>query len=170
MEQQDQQEPSKPFWKTAMMWLVIGLPTASVFASMALVVIANRSGGADVVRDDVQRVSQIQTADLGPDEQARALGLSAVLRADEGVLEVIPATGDFHRQAPLRLVLQHPSRTQEDLELELAPAGAGWRAEQPLDDGHDWIVQLAPADGEWRLHGRLPKQQHATRLAPSLAP
>jgi len=170
MEQQDQQEAPKPFWKTAMMWLVIGLPTASVFASMALVVIASRSGGADVVRDDVQRVSQIQTADLGPDEQARALGLSAVLRSDEGVLEVIPATGDFRRQAPLRLVLQHPSRTQEDLELDLAPSDAGWRAEQALDDGHDWIVLLAPADGEWRLHGRLPKQQHATRLAPSLAP
>src|SRR5690606_30477357 len=64
MERQDPQEAPKPFWKTAMMWLVIGLPTASVFASMALVVIATRSGGADVVRDDVQRVSQIQTTDL----------------------------------------------------------------------------------------------------------
>lgn len=170
MERQDPQEAPKPFWKTAMMWLVIGLPTASVFASMALVVIATRSGGADVVRDDVQRVSQIQTTDLGPDEQARALGLSAVLRADEGVLEVIPATGDFARKTPLRLVLQHPSQTSADREFELAPSAAGWRAEQAIDDGHDWIVELSATDGGWRLHGRLSKQQHATRLAPSLAP
>jgi len=160
---------SKPFWKTPLMWLVVGLPLASIVAGVALVVIAVRSGGADVVRDDVRRVSQIQTTDLGPDAQARVLGLSAVLRADEGILEIIPVTGDFHRQAPLRLVLQHPSRAQEDVEVELAPASTGWRAEQPLDDGHDWIVQLAPADGEWRLHGRLPKQQHAARLAPSLS-
>ncbi|HRN62359.1 MAG TPA: FixH family protein [Luteimonas sp.] len=165
----DQQEENRPFWKTGIMWLVIGLPLASVFAGMALVIIATRSGGADVVRDDVRRVSQIQTTDLGQDQQARTLGLSAVLRAEDGVLEVIPVTGDFRRTAPMKLVLQHPSRTQEDVEIELAPSDTGWRAERPLDDSHDWVVQMAPVDGEWRLHGRLPKQQHATRLAPSLA-
>ena len=82
---------------------------------------------------------------------------------------MVPATGEFARKAPLRLLLQHPSRTAADLELELAPTAAGWRAEQAIDDGHDWIVELSAADGGWRLHGRLPKQQHATRLAPSLA-
>ncbi|WP_298580102.1 FixH family protein [uncultured Luteimonas sp.] len=159
----------QPFWKTPIMWLVIGLPLASVVAGVALVIIASRSGGSDVVSEEVRRVSQIQTADLGPDAQARQLGLSAVLRADEGVLEVIPATGEFERDAPLRVVLQHPSRGSEDLALELAPSETGWRLQRELDDGHDWIVELAPADGSWRLHGRLPRQQHATRLAPSLA-
>ncbi|WP_202844825.1 FixH family protein [Luteimonas saliphila] len=158
----------KPFWKLPIMWLVIGLPLASVVAGISLLVIATRSGGSDSVRDDVQRVSQIQTANLGPDENARALGLSAVLRADEGVLEVIPATGEFARRATLRLVLQHPSRSAEDLEADLPPSATGWRTEQAIDDGHDWIVELSAADGSWRLRGRLPKQQHAARLAPSL--
>ena len=121
------------------------------------------------VAEDVRRVSQIQTTDLGPDAQARELGLSAVLRADEGVLEVIPATGEFDRTAPLRLALQHPSRGSEDLTLDLPPSDTGWRLQRELDHGHDWIVELAPGDGAWRLHGRLPRQQLATRLAPSLA-
>jgi len=159
----------KPLWKTPVMWLVIGLPLVAVIAGVSLVVIAVRSGGADVVRDDVRRVSQIQTTDLGPDQQARALGLSAVLRIDEGVIEVIPVTGDFARKAPLRLLLQHPAQTAGDIQLELAATDAGWRLEQAIDDGHDWIVELSAGDGSWRLHGRLPKQQHATRLAPSLA-
>jgi len=159
----------KPLWKTPVMWLVIGLPLVAVIAGVSLVVIAVRSGGADVVRDDVRRVSQIQTTDLGPDQQARALGLSAVLRIDEGVIEVIPVTGDFARKAPLRLLLQHPAQTAGDIQLELAATDAGWRLEQAIDDGHDWIVELSAGDGGWRLHGRLPKQQHATRLAPSLA-
>lgn len=162
-------KPKQPFWKTPIMWLVIGLPLASVVAGVTLVVIASRSGGSDVVSDEVRRVSQIQTADLGPDAQARELGLSAVLRADEGVLEVIPATGEFERDATLRVVLQHPSRGSEDVALELAPSETGWRLRRELDDSHDWIVELAPVDGGWRLHGRLPRQQHATRLAPSLA-
>ncbi len=159
----------QPFWKTPIMWLVIGLPLLSVVAGVSLVIIATRSGGTDVVSDDVRRVSQIQTADLAPDAQARTLGLSAVLRADEGVLEVIPATGEFDRAAPLRLVLQHPSRGSEDLSLELPPSDTGWRLQRELDHDHDWIVELAPGDGAWRLHGRLPRQQLATRLAPSLA-
>lgn len=159
----------KPLWKTPVMWLVIGLPLVAVIAGVSLVVIAVRSGGADVVRDDVRRVSQIQTTDLGPDQQARALGLSAVLRIDEGVIEVIPVTGDFAHKAPLRLLLQHPAQTAGDIQLELAATDAGWRLEQAIDDGHDWIVELSAGDGGWRLHGRLPKQQHATRLAPSLA-
>ena len=164
----DAQRPG-PFWKTPLMWLVIGLPLASVVAGIALVVIASRSGGTDVVRDQVRRVSQIQTADIGPDARARSLGLSAVLRAGDDVLEVIPATGEFARTAPLRLLLQHPSREAEDVELELVPRDTGWRAGHTLDTGHDWVVQLAPSDGAWRLHGRLPRAQQAARLAPSLA-
>ena len=159
----------QPFWKTPIMWLAIGLPLLSVVAGVTLVIIATRSGGSDVVIDDVRRVSQIQTTDLGPDAQARNLGLSAVLRADDGVVEVIPATGEFARDTPLRVVLQHPSRGSEDLALELAPSETGWRLQRELEHGHDWIVELSPADGSWRLHGRLPREQYATRLAPSLA-
>jgi uncharacterized protein len=162
-------DEKKPFWKVPMMWLVIGLPLASVVAGLSLLFIAIRSGGADVVRDDVQRVSQIQTTDLGPDEAAMELRLSAVLRADEGVVDVIPATGDFPRNAAMQLVLEHPTRATDEVQLELAPSDTGWRAEFAVDDSHDWIVQLAPADGAWRLRGRLPRQQHATRLAPALA-
>jgi len=158
----------KPWWKMPVMWLVIGLPLASVVAGLGLVVIAARSGGADVVRDDVRRVSQIQTADLGPDARARSLALSAVLSLDEGEVRVIPATGEFETGQPLRLVLQHPSRGAEDIELELPPVETGWQARQAVDDSHDWQVQLTPADGSWRLQARLPRGQHAVRLAPSL--
>ena len=161
--------PKQPFWKTPIMWLVVGLPLASVVAGVTLVIIATRSGGTDVVNDDVRRISQIQTTDLAPDALARRLNLSAVLRADEGVLEVIPATGEFERDAPLRVLLQHPSQGSEDLTLELAPSETGWRLQQAIEHGHDWIVELSPADGSWRLYGRLPRQQFATRLAPSLS-
>ncbi len=159
----------KPFWKTPMMWLVLGLPAASVVAGITLVVIAVRSGGTDVVRDDVQRVSQIQTANLGPDTVATELGLSAVVRLDEaGFVEIIPVTGDFPSDQPLRLVLQHPTRAGEDVQFDMTPGGNGWRNDSEIDGSHDWILQVSPPDGSWRLQGRLPKQQMAARVAPSL--
>ena len=158
----------KPFWREPMVWLVFGLPLASVVAGVSLVVTAVRSGGADTVSDDVQRVAQIQTSNLGPDSLASQRKLSAVLRADDGVLEILPATGDFDRKQPLRLTLLHPSQASADQQVELAPTARGWQAESSLDPSHDWVLQLQSVDGSWRLRGRLRGQQHAARLAPSV--
>lgn len=163
-------ETPRPFWKPGILWLVIGLPLASIVAGIGLLVVATRSGGTDVVPEQVRRVSQIQTTDLGPDSTAARLGLSAVLRAQDGMIELIPVSGDMSNDAPLRLSLQHPSRSRDDLELALSPMEGVWRASHAIDHDHDWIVRLAAADGRWRLHGRLPRQQHATRLAPSIGP
>lgn len=159
----------KAFWREPMVWLVFGLPLASIVAGVALVAIAVRSGGADTVSDQVQRVAQVQTADLSMDSVASRRKLSAVLRAQDGVIEVLPATGDFDRARPLRLVLTHPSQARADLRIELAPSTLGWRAQTALDSSHDWSLQLLPADSSWRLRGRLLKQQHAARLGPAVA-
>ena len=151
------------------MWLVIGLPLASIIAGVGLVIIAVNSGGADVVTDKVDRVAQIQTTDLGPDQQAKRMGLSVVLRLDKGAVEVIPVTGEFDRKASLELKVLHPSQQQQDRTLTLAPGGMGWRQDLPeFDGGHDWNLQLAPKDGHWRLKGRLPREQQAARLAPAI--
>ncbi|WP_411833230.1 FixH family protein [Pseudoxanthomonas mexicana] len=162
-------EPKSSFWREPMAVLVAGLPLLSIVAGVGLVIIAIRAGGADVVTDRVQRVSQIQTTDLGPDERARLDRLSAVVRIDGAHVEVRPVTGEYAAQAPLQLTLLHPVRAAEDVRLELLPAEGGWRAEAAIDPGHDWNLQLAPADGRWRLLGRLPREQQAARLAPALA-
>lgn len=160
---------TKSFWREPMVWLVIGLPLASVVAGVGLVIVASRSGSSDSLTDNVQRVAQIQTTDLGPDNVAETRKLSAIMRIEEGMLEVIPVTGEFDRKAPLRLTLLHPVQKQGDRVLELLPSARGWALQASLDDAHDWKLQLQPVDAGWRLKGRLPKQQHAARLAPSVA-
>ena len=158
----------KSLWRMPIMWLVVGLPLASIIAGVGLVITAVNTGGADSVTDKVDRMSQIQTTDLGPDNQAQVLKLSAIMRVDGGMVEVLPVTGEFKRNAPLRLSLEHPLQAQEDRVLELKPSVHGWQVEADIDETHDWRLQLTPADTQWRLKGRLPKQQHATRLAPSV--
>ena len=158
----------KSIWRMPVMWLVVGLPLASIIAGVGLVITAVNTGGADSVTDKVDRMSQIQTTDLGPDNQAQVLKLSAIMRVDGGMVEVLPVTGEFKRNAPLRLSLAHPLQAQEDRVLELKPSVHGWQVEADIDETHDWRLQLTPADTQWRLKGRLPKQQHATRLAPSV--
>ena len=91
----------RPFWREPMMWLVIGLPLLSVVAGVLLLTLAVRDS-SDSVGDLVQRTAQIQVSDLSPDARARDLRLSAIVRIDEGYVEVLPVTGDFDRTRPLR--------------------------------------------------------------------
>lgn len=154
-------------WRNPVMWLVVGLPMLSVVAGVSLVVVANRDT-VDAMPDHVRRTAQIQVADVGPDAQAQRAGLTAIVRSDGGVLEVLPVTGEFDRARPLRIALLHPTRAAEDVTLELGPVDTGWRVRADIDPTHDWNVRLEAADGRWRLLGRLPKGQQAAHLRPAL--
>jgi hypothetical protein len=158
-------------WRQPVVWLMVALVLAAVGGGISLVVIASGDGATDAVADDVRRTAQVQTVDLSPDEVARERGLSAVVRMDAGqeLVQVLPVSGDFDRAAPLRLKLEHPTRAAADRELVLQPGELGWSGEAVLEGGHDWLVELGPADGEWRLQGRLPKGQRAAHLHPALA-
>lgn len=158
----------RPFWREPMMWLVIGLPLASVVAGVILVGLATRDS-SDAVGDVVQRTAQIQVSDLSPDARARDLGLSAIIRVDEGYVEVLPVTGQFDRAQPLRIVLRHPSLAASDLELRAAPAENGWRAEAAVGLDNDWKLELMPEGLPWRLQGRLPKGQRAAHVKPAFS-
>jgi hypothetical protein len=153
-----------------MMWLVIALPIVAVVAGVTLIVVSVRSGSVDAVIDPVQRTAQIQVSELGPDQRAGTLKLSAVLRVGNGMVELLPVSGDFARDQPLTLVMSHPSQAAQDRTLTLAPSELGWRAAIELQDDHDWLLRLTPIDGSWRLRGRLPTGQRAAHLGPALAP
>ena len=161
-------DKKRPFWREPMMWLVLGLPAASVVAGVILVSLAARDS-SDAVGDVVTRTAQIQMSDLSPDARARDLRLSAIVRVDEGFLEVLPVTGEFQRQQPLRLVLRHPTLAASDLELHADPADNGWRAQAELPLDHDWKLELMPEGMPWRLQGRLPAGQRAAHVKPALS-
>ncbi|MET0808285.1 MAG: FixH family protein [Pseudoxanthomonas sp.] len=170
---QDNPAPAKPRtspWRQPVMWLVIGLPLASVVAGIIMFIVAGGSDAIDTSPDQVRRTAQIQTTDLGPDQVASAEKLSAIVRLDpeKKQVEVLPVSGDFERNVPLRLALAHPTRAELDVELLLQPTELGWRTASGLDSSHDWNIRLGPADGHWRLQGRLPRGQLATNLQPRL--
>lgn len=151
-----------------MVWLMLGLPAASVVAGVGLVVAAVRSGGADEVSDKVQHTAQVQVAELGPDARAQVMQLSALLRLEDAAVEVLPVNGTFTRDQALQLTLSHPTDATRDRQMILRPSGSGWRLATDIRAGHDWIAQLASADGQWRIRGRIKAGQRATYLRPAL--
>ena len=155
-------------WREPMVWLVAGLPLAAVIGSIALVIVAVRSGNDDAIYDQVQRTGQAQVADLDADTRAGELKLNAVVQIDKGTLRVFPAGGAFARNEPLHLTLIHPQHQASDRSVDLQPDPTGWHAELTLDGGNDWIVHVTDQAVTWRLRGRLLKGQRAAHLGPSL--
>lgn len=160
--------PSSP-WRQPVVWLAVALVAAAVAGGVTMVIIAGGAGNNDAVPDQVQRTAGAQVADTDADEFAQHHGLSAIVRVDAkgGTVQVLPVTGDFDRARPLRLALHHPVREAEDQVLDLAASGPGWQVAARIDGSHDWNLQLAPEDGQWRLRGRLPRGQLAARVAPA---
>ena len=163
----------RPAWREPMVWLVALIPLAAIAGTLWMVLAASDAPGTDdAVADPVRRTAQVQQVDLGPDARADALRLSAVIRRSargkSQVIEVLPVDGDFGDAGVLSLALRHPARADADRALLLRRTDSGWRGEADFDVGHDWIMQLTPADGSWRLQGRWPARQQATYLRPAL--
>lgn len=159
--------------RNPVLWLVVGLPALVVVAGLATLYIAISHGGSDAIPDEVRHTAQIQTAELGPDQRAAALKLSAVFSVQKDHLEVLPASGPLVddkalRAQPLRLLLAHPTDGAKDIELKLLPTATGWRVDHALDIGNDWRIQLQPEGAAWRLQGRLPAGQRGVLLTPAL--
>lgn len=166
--------PARGAWREPMVWLVAAFPVSAVIASFVLLAAAARSSGTDdAVGDSVRRTAQVQVADIGPDARARQLGLQAIARVDGETLWVLPVAGSFDHDEALLLTLRHPTHAGRDRSLRLQPQREGWGIGTtprfaPLDMRHDWNVQLAPADGRWRLQGRWTAGTQAVHLGPAL--
>jgi hypothetical protein len=150
-----------------MVWLMVGLPLASVITGVMLLATAIRSS-ADEVDDQVRHRAQAQVSELAPDERAATLQLAALLQIRPGRVELLPVSGALPRKQTLQLSLRHPTDSAQDRVILLTPTPAGWGADVQVSRAHDWLLRLAPGNNEWRLVGRLPMRDGAARLGPAL--
>lgn len=154
---------ARPWYREPMLALVWGLPLAAVVAGIATLVIAARTSDEGDAR--VRRVAQTQTADLAPDRAAARLGLAAVATLDgEGVVHVVLDAAQPGADT-LLLSLRHGTDPRRDRDVTLSRVeGAQYAGllSGPLLAGA-YNAELAPADGDWRLVGRL--EDGAARIA-----
>jgi len=154
-------------------WLVVILPLTSVVAGIATLVIALRAGSSDAVIDPVQRTAQIQQRDLAADRRTRAFALRAQLlrSGDAGSGVVVQIDGALPPAESLQLTLAHPLAGSLDQHIDLRQDGQRrYIGDDAIDASHDWNIQLAPADGSWRLVGRLVQERDTLELHPALGP
>ncbi|WP_157971337.1 hypothetical protein [Dyella sp. C9] len=154
-------------WREPMVWMLVGLPIASVAIGFALLFAAVRPGREDMdTAIHVTRVGKLLVA-ARPNAAAvdiRTAGL--VLRTKGDMIEAVPMDGDFPRGGKLTLKLSVADASVPPRTYELSPSELGWRGVGGLDARHDWTVELAPESAAWLLHGHWARDARSIRLMP----
>lgn len=151
-----------------MMWLVIGIPVASILAGIAMIAIASRAS-VDHVAEPFRRTGQVQTVELTRDHRARELGVAATLAfAPDGRRVVVEL--ERAEAAVLELQLVHPIERRQDRQLRLvavAPNRFEGALAAPLAPAR-WDLELTDLGQTWRIVGQLEAGRDRARLVPAL--
>lgn len=154
-------------WQEPMVWLMVGIPAATVVAGLATLAIAVRSGAMDTVPSSVQRVAQAQVLDSAADDLAASKDYRGFLLLDHSTsawkvsLKTVPA--DLGVSA-VRVLFVHPTLAASDVGIELS-AGEG-ALQNALDFTPQQII-VTDAAGTWRLVGSY-SNRSAITLTPAL--
>jgi uncharacterized protein len=154
-------------WREPMVWMLVGLPLASVVIGFGLLFAAVRPGPEDM--ETVGKTTHVGRMLVSAEPRGDAADVAAgslVLRAKGDMFEALPVDGGFPRGGKLTLILSSPDQTDGTRIYQLSPSELGWRGVGSLDGNHEWLVQLAPDNAAWLLHGRWMPHASFIRLSP----
>ena len=115
---------SKPWYREPWPWFLMSLPTTAVIAGLTTVWIAYQSADGLVV-GDYYKAGLAVNQTLAREDTARALGITATLNTEHGVLTLSLAGKLKTYPEQLILTLAHPTRQGMDQILTLHHAGSG---------------------------------------------
>ena len=144
--------PVRPAWREPLVWLVVGIPAATVVAGAFTWWIAAQRADSNVADDYYKRGLAINRS-LERESRARALGLRAELTlAGENDLR-LRLTGGAVLPPAVTVLLTHPVRAEQDRKLTLErQADGGYRIVAPQVGAGSWDVSIEAQD--WRVAGR----------------
>lgn len=145
-------ETTRPPWREPLVWMVFGIPAATVVAGFATWWIAAQRADSNVAEDWYKRGLTINRS-LERESHAQARGLNAEIRlADANDLRVT-LTGTGPMPASIAVVLTHPVRAEQDRRVTLDRQADGtYRIVSPMVSGGRWDVAIEAED--WRVAGR----------------
>jgi len=146
---------SKPWYREPWPWFLISLPATAVIAGLTTVWLAYQSADGLVV-GDYYKAGLAVNQTLAREDTARALGVTATLNTENGMLALSLSGHLKSYPEQLILTLAHPTRQGMDQILTLQHTGSGhYRATLPAMHAGKWHVELADTASTWRLSGVL---------------
>ncbi len=148
-----------PWYKQFWPWVLIGLPSSVVVASVVTYFLA-LNGMDSVISKDYYKEGLAVNAELERDKKAAALGLSADVAIDGQKVRMTlsandPTTVKGLTGQPILLELENLSFQDKNLSATLIPVGDGvWQGQFPANTSQaTWLARVIGAD--WRISHRL---------------
>jgi hypothetical protein len=160
---------SDSWYKHRWPWLLMAGPATVLIAGFITMWISF-SGADALVVDDYYKQGKAINHDLRRDRVAASLGLSLSLRYDVAAGALVGQLRGTTNEAPLNLLLVHPTVPEKDIRLVATPDHSGvFAVALPLLERARWQVQMEDVARSWRLHGEwLWPLQTATDIQPAL--
>ena len=158
-----------PWYKHRWPWLLMAGPVAVLIAGFITLWISF-SGADALVVDDYYKQGKAINQDLRRDRIAASMGLSLSLRYDAAAGSLSGQLHGAKDDAPLNLLLVHPTVPEKDIRLIAKPDRSGvFSVALPLLERAQWQVQVEDTARSWRLHGEWAwPQQKSTDIRPAL--
>jgi uncharacterized protein len=153
--------------KEPMVWLMLGIPVLTAIAGFYTLHIAGLAKATDVVNIPVTRVAQIQDSNLSADMFAAKENIAAKLDVSSGYW-VVSSSNNLD-DSKLILALQHPVDKTQDIQLVLEKHGNRFINHSAVPKNNDWVLQLSDMNSQWRVVGRLHKQDDVANLKASVS-
>lgn len=164
--------PSSPeiWWKQPWPWIVIGLLTVTVVASIYTLYIA-ASTTDSLVADDYTKQGRGINQRLAKDKEAERLGVvlqTQWSRIDGDLIRIKVhfKAADTAALTPdyLKMQLAHPTLANRDISASLVQIAPGIYQTQISNLGNgNWHSAIEDANGRWRVRGRLEVTTEGTR-------
>lgn len=139
---------ASPWYRNRWPWILMSGPAAVLVAGAVTTWLAVASSDG-LVAEDYYRQGLAINKVLAREEAARALGISARVMVQSGVLQVT-----LSGEAPEALFahLAHATRSGYDHRLRLAPVGSGvYEAELPPLPAGRWRIAIEDPRATWRV-------------------
>ena len=164
--------PSSPeiWWKQPWPWIVIGLLTVTVVASMYTLYIAANTTDS-LVADDYTKQGKGINQRLAKDKEAERLGVvlqTEWTRVDGDLIRIKVhfKAADTAALTPdyLKMQLAHPTLANRDISASLVQIAPGIYQTQISNLGNgNWHSAIEDANGRWRVRERLEVTTEGTR-------
>ncbi|MEW5836992.1 MAG: hypothetical protein AB1832_18170 [Pseudomonadota bacterium] len=155
-------------WREPMVWMLIGLPLASVAIGFALLFAAvDHAGPVTDSPDKVTRLGHLQvSAEVAPRTGPAKPVTELILRHNGGMIEAVPTDARIARGGDLTVILTAQDASAQVLVVHLKPSELGWRGAGVISDARSWRIEATSDRAPWRLQGQWPAEARFARLAP----
>lgn len=146
-----QEQDNKPWYKQFWPWFLIAIPLSSLIVGTQVIRLAT-DGTNSMVVDDYYKEGKSINERLDKIVKAQSLGITSLLKVEEGNIELRFLSGQPSTGEALKLDFFHVTQESKDFNVFLTRDASGiYRNNEVFPIQGKWRIRLTPIDESWKI-------------------